>query len=636
MNDRHERTQHQSRRPTTVAIANVTVHTMAARGTLQGQTVVIEDGRISRMGRVGEVPTAGFDVVDGTGRYLMPGLTDMHAHLFAPTDLNLYLANGVTLIRDLWGSPLRLAMRDLVARGDLLGPRIVAGSPIIDGDLRDGLPVIPTNEVVTDAVTAAAVAERFVDRGYDQLKTYSILERDALRAVVEVGRLRGVIVTGHCPRSLTMEEAADVGQQCFEHLLEIGSGHLVDGAPWPPRSLDRQIVTARHLDLAAVERLGAKLARDGVWNCPTVIASERILVGRFDPDDPYTPPDMLEWWASEASEGTESAQAIVKYLQRVVRILHRVGAPLLIGADPTNTGVRTGFSVHEELEHFRRAGLSTLDVLRCATVQAARFLGQEAEWGTVAERMRADLVLTDADPVADLSTLRHPRAVLCNGDLFGRDTLDRLLVQRINALGEPRIDAALEGGVEMRQGRVVVARGISERRAGQAGRTEILERHAIAQMGLSTDRSSSIVLDRNHTVVSASVTDQTSIGQSTFQVDRTKEGYRLVRRDLDGWEESAVIESPPLHPSNRLSSAAFAFALQALAGSKPGSVIDLPIAGPLEEAIAPIVLRATRQGLALAVRRHGERSPLAAKRRGDGSVRIKEDRFHGRFVTIVR
>lgn len=409
-------------------------------------------------------------------------------------------------------------------------------------------------------------------------------------AVAEVGRQRGVIVTGHCPRSLTMEQAADAGQQCFEHLLEIGSGHLGNGAPWPPRSLERQIVTSRHLDLVAVARLGAKLARDGVWNCPTVIASERTLVGRFDPDDPYAPPDMVEWWASDAWEGTESAQAIVECLQRIIGVLHREGAPLLIGADPTNTGVRTGFSVHEELEHFRRSGLPTMDVLRCATVEAA----------------------------------------------LDRDALDRLLVQRADALAEPRLDAAVEHSLETKQGRVVVARGVVERRSGQAGRTEILERQAISQMGLSIDRSSEIVLDRNHTVVSASVTDHTSIGHSTFQVDRIKRGYRLTRRDLDGWEESAVIESPPLHPSNRLSSAAFAFTLQALAGSKPDSVIDLPIAGPLEEAIAPIVLRATAQGVALVVRRHGERSPLAARRRGDGSVRIKEDRFHGRFVTIVR
>ena len=519
-----------------IAITNVTVHTMDARGMLQGQTVVVEDGRISRMDRVGEVPTAGLGVVDGTGRYLVPGLTDMHAHLFAPTDLNLYLANGVTLVRDLWGSPLRLAMRDLVARGDLVGPRIVAGSPMIDGDLRDGLPVIPTNEVVTDAVTAAAVAERFVDRGYDQLKTYSILDLEPLRAVAEVGRRRGVIVTGHCPRSLTMEQAADAGQQCFEHLLEIGAGHLVGEASWPPpRPLERWVVTARHLDLGAVARLGTKLERDGVWNCPTIIASERILADRFDPEDPYTPPDMIEWWASDAWGGTESTQAIVECQQRVIGVLHREGAPLLIGADPTNTGVRTGFSVHEELEHFRRAGLSTLEVLRCATVDAARFLGQDAEWGTVAEGMRADLVLTDADPLADLSTLRHPRAVLCDGDLLERDALDRLLVQRAEALSEPRCDAALEGALETRQGRVLVARGAVEQRSGHAGRTEIVERHAITQMGLSTDRSSSIVLDRNQSVVSASVTDQTSIGQSTFQVDRTKRGYRLVRRDLDGW-----------------------------------------------------------------------------------------------------
>lgn len=143
---------------------------------------------------------------------------------------------------------------------------------------------------------------------------------------------------------------------------------------------------------------------------------------------------MIEWWASDSLEGHGSAGSIVECLQRITGLLHAAGTPLLIGADPTNTGVRTGFSVHEELEHFRRAGLSTLDVLRCATVDAARFLGQEADWGSVAEGMRADLILSDADPLAELSTLRHPRAVFCNGRFLDRRALDRLLEIRFHDL----------------------------------------------------------------------------------------------------------------------------------------------------------------------------------------------------------
>lgn len=619
-----------------IAITNVTVHTMGARGTLHGQTIAIEDGRVSRMGRTGDVPTAGLDVIDGTSRYLVPGLSDMHAHLFAPSDLDLYLANGVTLVRDLWGSPLRLAMRDLVARGDLLGPRIIAGSPIIDGDPGGGVPVVPTNEVVGDAATAAAVAERFVDRGYDQLKTYSILELEPLRAVAEVAHRRNAIVTGHCPRSLSMEQAADAGQQCFEHLMEIGAGHLVGDAPWPPRLMDRLAATARHLDIAAVARLGARLARDGVWNCPTVTVHEHTLGRHFMAEDPHMPPDMLEWWKTDSPEPSELAGPIVESMHRIIGVLYAEGAPLLIGADATNTGVRPGFSVHEELEQFRRAGLSTLDVLRCATVDAARFLGQHADRGTVAEGMRADLVVTDADPLADLQTLRRPSAVMCNGVLLDRDALDRLLDRRTEALGEPRLEQGSEQRLETRQGPVVVARGAVEQRVRPAGRTEIVERQSVTQMGLPTDRSSTVVLERGHTVTSALVTEQTSIGRSTFAIDRIPRGYRLVRRELDGWEESAVIESPPLYPSNRLSPAAFAVALQSLAGSKHETVVDLPVAGPLGEAIAPVVVRATRRSFGLVIQRHGERSPVAARRRSDGSVRISEDRFHGRFVTTVR
>jgi hypothetical protein len=298
--------------------------------------------------------------------------------------------------------------------------------------------------------------------------------------------------------------------------------------------------------------------------------------------------------------------------------------------------VRTGFSVHEELELFRGAGLSALDVLRCGTVHAARFLGHETEWGTVAEGMRADLVLSDADPLADLSTLRHPRAVVCNGNLLDRVALDRLLDQRAAAMREPQPVAGQGGGrMESRQGNLVVTRGTVKRRSRRSGRMEVLERQAISQMGLSIDRSSEIVLDRHHTVMTASVTDETAVGQSTFQAERINGGYRLVRKDLDGWEESAVIASPPLHPSNRLSPAAFTFALQAMTTSSPGRMLDMPVAGPLEEANAPIHLDANPDGVGLVVRRHGERSTVAVSQPIHRMSRIVEDRFHGRFTTTI-
>jgi hypothetical protein len=248
--------------------------------------------------------------------------------------------------------------------------------------------------------------------------------------------------------------------------------------------------------------------------------------------------------------------------------------------------------------------------------------------------MRADLILTDADPLTDLSTLRHPRAVLCNGKFLDRGALDRLLDQRAAAMREPRFDAG-GGGLETRQGSVVVARGTVTQRPGRSGGFEILERHAISQMGLSIDRASEIVLDRHHTVMTASVTDETSIGQSTFQVERVNQGYRLLRQDLDGWEESAFIETPSLHPANRLSPAAFVLALQSMTTSSPGRMLDLPVAGPLEEAIAPFEVHATPEDVGLVVRRHGEWSTLAVSQPTDGLARIEEDQFHGSFTTTV-
>lgn len=440
-----------ARAPRPLVIAGATLVPMDGGGPRRGRSVLVEDGWIRAVAPAAELAAADAEVLDAEGRFLVPGLCDMHVHYWEPLDANLFLASGVTLVRNMWGGPLHLELRRRVELGELPGPRVVTASPVIDAPGDDGTMLWREAVSLVDPAGATALVERCARLGYDQIKAYSWLRPEVLRALGRAAAGAGLRLTGHCPEGVSFEEAVAAGMSCFEHLLGIERGRLRGGQEYPPQwrvgdratALRRLRLSARQVDLDAVRRLAAGLAAGDVWNCPTLVLPQavlRALDDRAGGDDLRYQTDgtVARWRASAAAGPPAPLGDEMRDLRRlrhevqlrIVSILHAEGAPLLAGTDTPNPFVLQGRSLHDELENLVRAGLTPVEALRLATVEPARFLGRERETGTLAAGRRADLVLTRADPLRELSTLRRPDAVLVNGYRLLRPDLDRLLEER--------------------------------------------------------------------------------------------------------------------------------------------------------------------------------------------------------------
>lgn len=355
---------------------------------LDSATVVIGDGRICAVVPGAVALPDGTTTIDATGRTLLPGLTDMHVHLTLPEDLDLYLANGVTAVRVMWGTDWAVETRDRVEAGELVGPAIWTTGPITDGDP----PYWPGSRVVTTAQTAKDAVYAQAAAGYDAVKVYSKLEPEAYDAILEAAAEVGLPVVGHVPDAVGLEGVLERGGQAtMEHLL----GY----------------------DMAASDgTLEALTVAKGVANCPTLVVLDHYA--RVD-ELQAAPPDYVKYVHPIVRENWDAAEPYAPWstqqLQDKVAELHALGAPLLVGTDTSNPFVAPGFSLHEELELLVGAGLPAEDVLRMATRDAAVALGRGERSGTVEVGKDADLLLLDADPLADIANTRAIAGVMVRG-----------------------------------------------------------------------------------------------------------------------------------------------------------------------------------------------------------------------------
>jgi len=435
-----------------VAITDVTVIDVADGGRLAGQTVVIRGTRIAAVGTVTRVPVPrGARVIDGRGKFLIPGLWDVHVH--SPPDpearavfLPLEVANGVTGVRHMWGTPAVLQQRADVAGGTLVGPRMVVGSPLVDGP----------RPMWRGSLTAETEADgrRLVDslrqRGYDFVKVYQFLPRAAYFGIAGEARRRGIPFAGHVPFSVSAAEAADVGQHSIEHAmnLTITCSRAEDRlrAELAAAAADTGLALPEHFvllargeseplatyDEARCAPVFAKLASNGTWVVPTLVlhrahARLRDSATHADPRLRYMSPATRATWTAAARGGIPGAETIDHGITRVIGALRRARVGILAGTDALNPYVYPGFSLHDELALLVGAGLTPLEALRAATLDPARFLDATDSLGTVAPGQLADLVLLDADPLADIQNTRKIRAVVLNGRLLDRVALDALL-----------------------------------------------------------------------------------------------------------------------------------------------------------------------------------------------------------------
>jgi imidazolonepropionase-like amidohydrolase len=420
------------------AIVDVTVIDVAEGVAISGQTVVVVDDRIDRMGPVAEIDLPGdASILDGRGLYLMPGLVDAHVHfLDAPTFGPLMIANGVTLVRDM-GLPTQSALevRDALNRGDLLGPEMVATGAILDGYP----PIIPLISVGVRTPDEARVAVRQqAAAGVDMIKVYSRLSRDAFLAILDEARALGLKVVGHVPETVSIEDAAAAGLACSEHFFgfEQVIGRLL-GAPvrttYAGMGADAgYLLRLGEVDPQALQGVFGRLRGSGLTVCPTVVTFQagvhttQFQSGDF-PLDEYISSTVLETWRALWSGQADLPDAIWQSWAEMVRRLNEAGVPLMAGTDVSVPGVIPGFSLHDELAIWQDAGIRAADVLRSATVVPAQFMGLGDRLGSLAEGKTASMVLLRANPLEDIGNARNIEAVFLRGRYFDRAALDRML-----------------------------------------------------------------------------------------------------------------------------------------------------------------------------------------------------------------
>ncbi|CAN5533140.1 amidohydrolase family protein [soil metagenome] len=407
------------------------------------QSVTIANGRITEIGAEARSPLA--HEIDGQDGFLIPGLWDMHSHslqLSPQLHFPLQVANGVTSVRDMMGCPEKTD--SLIAcegdkrrwtkaaeNGRLVSPRFVSVASFYFDD-----PAMTPKK-------AESKARLYAGRGVDYLKIYDRISRPAYFRLAKVSRELGVPMIGHLPKAVSLGEAIAAGQSSFEHarlFLQEGFAHADD---WrrgklddvPPTDLAIAMVTER--DVATCDRLFALMAAKTVWFVPTHVTREEDARA----DDPaylrderlaYADPLSLWAWKDDASAtrarypGQRGRDALRSHFEKglkLTRRAHDAGVPILVGTDT----IIGGFRMHDEMRLLVRAGLSPAEVLRAATLEAARYAGKEEKFGTIEEGKQADMVLLSANPLDDIANTRAISDVFIAGHHYDRGLLDRLL-----------------------------------------------------------------------------------------------------------------------------------------------------------------------------------------------------------------
>jgi hypothetical protein len=380
---------------------------------------------------------------------LAPGIADMHVHYQDPNVGILMLANSITTIRNPSGFGIgngpdtTLGLQASTMRGEVVGPFIYSSGQLIDGPGSFWGPtvVVDTVERVRERVREDAAA------GYPAVKLYAALSPEQFRAGVEEARAHNLQVYSHVPASMSLEDVLALRVDSIEHLdgFERSLGGEGQGmqSRWAAAPADR------------IAPLAQRVAGSGVWQTPTLIvnlAPSRAFVdlaaADAAPELRYAHQGLLDFWhgyTARIPAGTDLAaryrttqQAHARRVD-MLRALREAQAPLLIGTDAPNPYVMYGFAIHEEFGFFKEAGFSNTEILRIATLDAARFLNKAGEFGVVREGARADLLLLADDPEDDLEVLRAPLGVMASGRWFDRARLDSLLgeLERATAASRP-------------------------------------------------------------------------------------------------------------------------------------------------------------------------------------------------------
>jgi imidazolonepropionase-like amidohydrolase len=452
--------------PSSFAITHVTVIDVSGGPPQADSTVVIADSRIIAVGPSSSLHIpSGTKIIDASGKFLIPGLADMHLHLTGAGEpsgsrefiLPLLIANGITTVRDMGGSVVLLKqLRQEIASGERIGPQIFFTGPYLDGDP----PYFQPSIIVRNAQDAAAAVQQFKSDGVDFIKVQSRLQPAAYFAIAEASRRAGMRYVGHVPDAISARAASEAGQASIEHLtgvllacstredelrrrqLAAPSGHGSISQSLERLRMWQQDLLDSYSDEKAAQ-LFRTFAANHTWQVPTFPLLMRLAFLTPETDlandsrMKYVPGSVRKIWDvgrrhSLANQGASEFQMRRELAERslsVFKQMYAAGVPAMAGTDTAAPNVFPGFSLHEDLNYFVQAGLTPLEALQAATVKPAEFLGRGAQQGTIARGKRADMVILNANPVEDIRNTQKIDAVIVNGKLLSRGELDALLAK---------------------------------------------------------------------------------------------------------------------------------------------------------------------------------------------------------------
>ena len=432
-------------RAQTLTITHATVIDTVTGQTRPDTTVVVSGNRITSIAPSSKATPAGGKVIDAKGEYLIPGLWDMHTHVYFGdtardgTDLvlPLFIANGVTAIRDM-GSDLDpvLHARDEIAAHRMLGPRMVVSGPMLDGAKSTYKQMIP----ITTPESGRNAVDMLKSRGVDFIKVQSNVPREAYFAIAAEAKKVGIPFEGHVPDAIRASEAVNAGQLTFEHLIGIFEASSPDEDKYltGPKTVGMFLAT---YDPAREAKIIQLLAAHHVWQCPTLYWERgQWLVDAIDynkdPDLAYAGHSWVtqDWPKSRASilktldtDPLPVREKFVVHELDIVRRMHAAGIPFLAGTDtPAGVDVIPGISLHLELQRFVAAGFTPLEALQTATLNPARFYNRLEDYGTVQTGRLADLVLLKSNPLVDIDNTRTIAGVIADGRYFSEQDLNQL------------------------------------------------------------------------------------------------------------------------------------------------------------------------------------------------------------------
>lgn len=434
-----------------IAFVHVKVIPMTGEGrALSNQTVIVRDGIITEIGATDKtkVPKDALRV-DGRGKFLMPGLVDMHTHLFsddkfpdelAGDELTLMLANGVTTIRLMIGTPEHLVLRKRVADGELLAPTIYAASPQLSGrSTGDGF----NGRVVTTPEEARQAVFDFKAAGYDFIKLTNFITLPVYDAVVAAAKEAGIRVIGHVDTRVGVRHALEAKQQ-IEHLDAYLEAVLKDDSPIKTSVSDIGLFRKEnwesldHIDERKVKEIAQATARAGIYSTPTLTffkitwgtgATDEEIQSR--PDYRFVPTKLRERWekVSKRLRDTQATEArrreYVRVRNQLVKEIHAAGGKLMTGSDTPEWFLLYGFTLHREIKSLVEAGLTPYAALEAATRNPAEFLGSPT--GTIEKGKRADLILLYANPLDDVANAEKLVGVMTRGRWLPESKLQKML-----------------------------------------------------------------------------------------------------------------------------------------------------------------------------------------------------------------